>query len=76
MNENGYTSQTISCISPELARTMMENLEYLDASSIISDNLLMKEMIYFKFGDDQQCIGIPLLPEEIVCLSCGSQLLL
>ena len=43
----------------------MENLEYLDASSITSDNLLMKEMIYFKFGDDQQCIGIPLLPEEL-----------
>ena len=71
-----FGSQKSSSISPELARTTIENLEYLDASSFTSDNLLMKEMIYFKFGHDQQCIGIPLLPEEIVCLSCGSQLLL
>lgn len=34
----------------------------------------MAELISFKFKDDQQPIGIPLIPMETICLLCGSQL--
>ena len=66
-------SKNESLVSADLARTM-ENLEYIDASSFATDDHLMKELIDFRYGDEQHPMGIPLLPNEKVCLLCDSQL--
>ena len=65
-----------SGISPESAKMTMENIHILSPQAFISDMELTKELIEMECNVTKQSLGIPLVPNQTNCISCGGNLLL
>ena len=63
-------------ITPQSAKVAMENLQILDANAFCTDAALTKELVTMPQGPKKQPLGIPLIPQQTSCHSCGGKLLL
>ena len=62
-----------SSITPELAKTLIENIQAFSAAAFETDHALNKELIFLSLPGKKP-LGIPLISSSSVCLFCGSQL--
>ena len=62
--------------TPDSAQVAMENLKVLDANAFCTDADLSKELVMMPHGPTRQPLGIPLIPKQTKCQSCGGKLLL
>lgn len=69
-------SSNLPKITPDSAQVAMENLKVLDANAFCTDADLNKELVMMPHGPTRQPLGIPLIPKQIKCQSCGGKLLL
>ena len=63
-------------ITPDSAQVAMQNLKVLDANAFCMDADLSKELVMMPHGPTRQPLGIPLIPKQTKCQSCGGKLLL
>ncbi len=54
----------------------MENLQVLSVEAFCHDEDLTRELIAMEYGPSKQPLGVPLIPSQTKCLSCGGKLLL
>ena len=70
-------SSSCRSVSPESARIAMDNMQALDTEAFRSDVDVTKELIAMEYGSKvKQPVGIPLVPKQTNCHSCGGKLLL
>ena len=62
-----------SSITPELAKTLIENIQAFSAAAFETDHALQKELIFLSLPGKKP-LGIQLISPSSVCLFCGSQL--
>lgn len=62
-----------SSITPEQARMLTENIQFLNTAAFDTDHLLQKEMIFLSLPG-RKPLGIPLISSASKCLLCGSSL--
>lgn len=70
-----FAAEGSSSISPELAKLMMKNVQVLNTKAFCSDVELTMELIAMEYGPHKQALGVPLVPKEAKCLTCGGALL-
>lgn len=63
-------------ITPDSAQVAIENLKVLDVNAFCTDANLNKELVMMPHGPTRQPLGIPLIPTQTKCQSCGGKLLL
>lgn len=63
-----------ACISPQVAQMTMENVQVLNADAFCADIDLTRELVTMEIGPNKQPCGIPLIPKQRLCLSCGEKL--
>ena len=63
-------------ITPDSAKVAMENLQVIDANAFCTDADLTRELVTMPHGPSKQPLGIPLIPQQTGCHSCGGKLLL
>ena len=63
-------------ITPESAKLEIENTKILNPEAFISDSDLTKQLIAMECNATNQPLGMPLIPKETSCTSCGGKLLL
>ena len=71
-----FSTQGSSRISPETTKMLMENMQILNAEAFCTDGELMRELISMEYGPTKQPLGVPLIPSQTECCSCGGKLLL
>ena len=71
-----FCNQGSSRISPESAKMLMENMQILNAQAFCTDEQLTRELIEMEYGPTNQPLGVPLIPSQTECFSCGGKLLL
>lgn len=64
-----------SPISP-VSQMLMENVQILNAQAFCTDEELTRELIAMEYGPTKQPLGVPLIPSQTECFSCGGKLLL
>lgn len=68
------TKSVESNLTPEKAKTFIENLHYVEPSAFCLDHHLVKEL-QSTIVEGNQMLGIILLSPNATCISCGSSLL-
>ena len=63
-------------ITPESAKLAMENTQVLSAEAFISDIDLTRQLIGMECNSTKKPLGIPLIPNQTHCTSCGGRLIL
>lgn len=74
-----FANQGASCemkVSSNAARMAMENMKLLHPKAFTSEVDLMKELLTVECSTTKKALGIPLVPSQIQCHSCGGRLLL
>ncbi len=71
-----FANQGSSNISPDSAKLVMENTQALNAEAFCADEDLTRELIAMEYGPGKKPLGVPLIPSQTKCLSCGGKLLL
>ena len=71
-----FASQESLCLSPDSAKIVMENVQILSPETVSSDKDLIKQLIGMKYSITAQPLGVPLVPNQTKCLTCGGKLLL
>ena len=62
-----------SCITPEQAKVLIENIQALNMAAFQTEHALQKELILLSIPG-RKPLGIPLISSSSVCLLCGNQL--
>lgn len=65
-----------SSVSPELAKVAMENMQIFYNEAFTSDTVLTQQLIAMEYSVTKQPLGVPLVPTQTKCSSCGGKLLL
>ena len=73
-SEGGSSSSTTTKLTPQGAKTYIENLQYLDPDSLKSDQDLTAELQSF-IGHKGIALGLVLVSPKQTCRLCGSALL-
>lgn len=63
-------------MTPESAKIAMENLQVLNPRSFITDAELISQLMQMEYNITKQPLGIPLVPNQTQCVSCGGKLLM
>ena len=71
-----FCNQGSSKVSPESAKMLMENIQILNPEAFCTDEALKREIIGMEYGPSKQPLGVPLIPSQTECFSCGGNLLL
>ena len=71
-----FCNQGSSKVSPESAKMLMENIQILNPEAFCTDEALKRELIGMEYGPSKQPLGVPLIPSQTECFSCGGKLLL
>ena len=71
-----FCNQGSSKVSPESAKMLMENIQILNPEAFCTDEALKREIIGMEYGPSKQPLGVPLIPSQTECFSCGGKLLL
>lgn len=71
---NQNINSTKSVVTPQSAKIVMENLQVLNNQAFISDAVLTSELIDMEYEITKQPLGIPLVPNQTKCLTCGGKL--
>lgn len=62
-----------SCITPEQAKVLIENIQALNVAAFQTEHALQKELIFLSLPG-RKPLGIPLISSSSVCLLCGNLL--
>ena len=65
-----------SSVSPQSAKVAMDNTQVLYSEAFSSDVDLTKQLIAMEYSVTKQLLGVPLVPNQTKCFSCGGKLLL
>ena len=70
------TAGTISqkCITPDVVKALMENIQTFNATAFDSDEKLFREIVTLDIPGKP--LGVPLISNNTVCLLCGNSLCL
>ena len=63
-------------ITAESARVAVENMEALTSTIYNSDSELVNQLVQMEYSVTKRQLGIPLVPDQKVCIICGGSLLL
>ena len=71
-----FASEGDTIAVPEIGKVTMENAQLLTPKAFSVDLELTKELITMQCGPANQALGVPLVPEQIICKNCGGKLLI
>lgn len=60
---------------PSQIKLLTENITFIDKDSLVSDDSLLKELVFMPFGKREH-VGLSLISDKEHCESCGGKLLL